>query len=317
MTIMTNDTTALIPVTAFDNPILEFDFPGLEIGVAEYAEAQTGCTVFHFPDGAKTAVDIRGGTPGVTTPYEWCHAICLAGGSLYGLEAASGVHAELFARKGYSFDDPFPLVNGAILFDFGRRESRVYPDKALGRAALRSAKQGWFPLGSCGAGRSASIGGTLYDEWVESSGQGAAFRQIGNVKIAVFMVVNALGSVRNRNGEIVRGNRNPAMGEHPDILDELERIIAGDNAAQPKQGNTTLTVLVTNLKLDGWRLKQLGRQVHSSLARVIQPFHTIDDGDVFYAVSTGAVEDAFSVTHLGMLASELAWDAALRAVGAS
>ena len=34
---------------------LSFDFPGLEIGVAEYAEGPTGCTVFHFPEDASLA----------------------------------------------------------------------------------------------------------------------------------------------------------------------------------------------------------------------------------------------------------------------
>jgi hypothetical protein len=32
--------------TAFDVPVLEFDFPGLQVGVAAYEEGPTGCTVF-------------------------------------------------------------------------------------------------------------------------------------------------------------------------------------------------------------------------------------------------------------------------------
>ena len=61
---LTNDGAALHPVTSFSTPVIEFDFPGLEIGVAEYAEGPTGCTVFHFPNGATCVADVRGGAPG-------------------------------------------------------------------------------------------------------------------------------------------------------------------------------------------------------------------------------------------------------------
>src|ERR1700704_2216847 len=99
---ISNDNTDLKPITTFDGPTLTFDFPGLEIGVAEYDEGPTGCTVFCFPAGALTAIDVRGGAVGSSGNFEWNHAICLAGGSLYGLEAASGAAAELFARRGFA-----------------------------------------------------------------------------------------------------------------------------------------------------------------------------------------------------------------------
>src|SRR4051794_7995566 len=86
----TNENTTLLPRTTFDGPALEFDFPALQIGVAEYTEGPTGCTVFAFPAGASVEVDLRGGSPGVLGDYGFTHAICLAGGSLYGLEAATG-----------------------------------------------------------------------------------------------------------------------------------------------------------------------------------------------------------------------------------
>ena len=38
-------------------PVVELDFPGLEIGVAEYDEGPTGTTVFYFPSGAMAAAD--------------------------------------------------------------------------------------------------------------------------------------------------------------------------------------------------------------------------------------------------------------------
>src|SRR5678809_945845 len=103
---LTNDNSSLVPVTSFTGPVLEFDFPGLAIGVAEYAEGPTGCTVFHFTRGATAVADVRGGAPGTILTHRegWVDAICLAGGSVYGLEASAGVNAELLARKNYDTD---------------------------------------------------------------------------------------------------------------------------------------------------------------------------------------------------------------------
>ena len=143
---------------SFDGPELRFDFPGLEVGVAEYDEGPTGCTVLSFPGGAASSIDVRGGSPGVSgVGYELVHAICLAGGSLYGLEAAAGVAAELLARRAYRTGWlEIPLVAGAIIFDSGPRDNAVYPDKELGRAALREARPGVFPLGARGTPRPAT-----------------------------------------------------------------------------------------------------------------------------------------------------------------
>src|SRR5688500_13199381 len=79
--------------------VLTFDFPALKIGIAEYPQGPTGCTVFYFPEGVKTAVDVRGGYPGLSFQYEYNHAICFAGGSLLGLETVAGVSAEIFAER--------------------------------------------------------------------------------------------------------------------------------------------------------------------------------------------------------------------------
>lgn len=310
---LTNDTADLVPRTSFDGPVLEFDFPGLEIGVAEYDEGPTGCTVFHLPGGAACSTDIRGGSPGILGPYEFVHAICLAGGSLYGLEAATGVAAELFARRDYATGwMDIPVVAGAIVFDYGPRENAVYPDKALGRAALSAARPGVFPLGARGAGRAVTVGKGIDFAYRESSGQGGAFKQIGPAKVAVFTVVNAVGAIVDREGGVVRGNRDPESGERLDYLTALERRLAGGEAPRPLPGNTTLTVVVTNQRLDARELRQLGRMVHTSMARAIQPFHAFHDGDILYAVTTAEVEHAtLDATALGVVASEVAWDAVL------
>jgi len=304
--------TTLVPRTEFDGRELRFDFPGLRIGIAEYDEGPTGCTVFHLPlGGASCTVDVRGGSPGTIGGYEWAHAICFAGGSLYGLEATCGVAAELMAMRGHTVGwEDVELAFGAIIYDFGRRENAIYPDRELGRAALRAARDGVFPLGARGAGRSATVGKTFSFEEGEPSGQGGAFRQIGPTKIAVFTVVNAFGAIVDRDGTVMRGHRDPERGTRRPLVEALE-------ARLPKAtpGNTTLTVVVTNERLDRRSLRQLGVQVHASLARAIQPFHTLVDGDVLYAVTTAEVEnEELTATSLGVVASELAWDAVLSCV---
>jgi L-aminopeptidase/D-esterase-like protein len=289
---------------------LRFDFPGLRVGVAEYEEGPTGCTVFHLPPGgAACTQDVRGGSPGtIGAGYEWAHAVCFAGGSLYGLEAACGVAAELMAIRGYTVGwTDVELVVGAIVYDFGRRENAIYPDAALGRAALRAAQEGVFPLGRRGAGRSVTVGKTFALEEGEFSGQGGAFRQVGATRIAVFTVVNAFGAIVDRAGNVVRGHYDPVRGTRSPLIARLE-----EELPRAAPGNTTLTLVVTNQMLDRRSLRQLAAQVHASMGRAIQPFHALVDGDVLYAVTTGAVENPdLTDTALGVIASELAWDAVL------
>ena len=312
-----NRDRVLAPRTRFDGPALEFDFPSFQIGVAEYDEGPTGCTVFIFSDDYLTAVDARGGSVGLSGEYEVNRAICLAGGSLPGMEAATGVSAALWSDGGYSLD-VFPLVSGAIIFDYGARDNRIYPDMALGEAALRAARPGHFPLGARGAGRSAGCGAVFDFAQREPSGQGGAFRAVGEIKVAVFTVVNALGVVLDREGRTVRGMRDPRTGQRAQPGPELERRIANGEPTDPRFGNTTLTVLITNQKLQLGDLTQLARQTHSSMARAIFPFHTLMDGDVLFAVSTGEAEaPQISVAALGMVASDLAWDAILASAPAN
>jgi L-aminopeptidase/D-esterase-like protein len=310
---ITNDNTHLEPRTSFEERLLAFDFPGMQVGVAEYEAGPTGCTVFYFPAGAATSIDIRGGSVGTIGNYEWNHAICLAGGSLYGLEAATGVAAELFATRGYATDfTKIALVSGAIIYDYGPRDNAIYPDKRLGQAAIHAARAGVFPIGRHGAGCSASVGKYLESTQSELSGQGGAFRQIGVTKLAAFSVVNAMGAIVNRQGIVVRGHLDPRTGKRYLSGEDLERNCAHPEGSTPPQGNTTLTVVVTNQKISGMAFRQLARQVHTSMARAIQPFQTIWDGDTLFAVTTNEVENpGLNEVALSVAASETVWDAVL------
>ena len=311
---ITNDNTELVARTGFDDvPALTFDFDALRVGIAEYDEGPTGCTVIQFDKRVLSAADVRGGSPGVfMADAGGCNAICFAGGSLLGLECVAGVASELFAIGGHQ---PgwmnIPCVQGAIIFDMPGPDA-IYPDRDLGRAAVRATRQGWFPLGQRGAGRNARVGKATGMNAAEPGGQGAAFGQFGETKIAVFTVVNAVGAIVDRAGAIARGNLDAKTGERVRLEDHVARRAAAPAPPQAPPGNTTLTAVVTNQRIGGRELQQLARQVHASMARAIQPFHTINDGDVLFAVSTWDVaNDGLPAESVATLASELAWDAVL------
>jgi L-aminopeptidase/D-esterase-like protein len=250
---------------------------------------------------------VRGGSVGEVGDYHFVHAVCFAGGSLLGLESTAGVVRELHARE----RDPrrIPLVTGAIIYDLFR-DNTLYPDREMGAAAVKAARPGAFPLGRRGAGRNAGCGGGAAFAGLqgETTGQGGAFRQLGPVRLAVFTVVNALGAIVNRQGQVVRGHRDPRSGARRHYHEVLDR--AGDEQL-PEGQHTTLTLVVTNQAVHN--LEQLAKQIHTSMGRAIQPFHTEYDGDLLIAVSTGQVQGAgrLSDVALGVAASELAWDAVL------
>jgi len=312
----------------------------MRIGIAEYDEGPTGTTVFYFPGKVVGAVDVRGGAPGTIFTDALrlgirdrrLDGVVFSGGSAYGLAAATGAAAALKPQRVRDGQWPTaPWFAGAIIYDIsGRRLSTVTPDEALGVAALNAAVEGRFPLGPRGAGRSAMQGFFFSDstfgrlDWPHS-GQGGAFRQLGPTKIAVFTVVNALGAVVDRRGHLVRCSYAPSPRDCGTIDSALARRLSrtltpretdrGDAASSGLTSNTTLTLVVTNQKLEVRELQRLAIQVHMSMARGIQPFSTTDDGDALFAVSTEEVDNpSVSAMELGTIASEVAWDAILASV---
>ena len=314
----------LVPVRSEGRARLRFDFPGVRIGAAHYAEGPTGATVIHLPAGARTAVDARGGAVGLAGGYDFNHAICLAGGSVYGLEAGAGVSDALLERlenrTGFA---ELQLVSSAIIYDFSARATSVHPDRELGRAALEWAVEGEFPLGRAGAGISASSGKVDWER-TEITGQGAAFRRIGDVRILAVVVPNPVGVILDRGGRVVRGNYDAATGERRHPVHDYAEAFAERRAVDTQPGNTTISALITNVRMSPVELSQFAKQVHSSMHRGIQPFHTDMDGDTLFAVTTDEVELPLSpassrgrlsvnATALGAIASEVMWDALLEA----
>jgi L-aminopeptidase/D-esterase-like protein len=325
------DQNGLVINTAIDGPALTFDWPAIEVGIGSYEEGPTGVTVIRFPKRASMMVDVRGGAPGTVNTdilrlgysRPFGDAIVFSGGSAYGEETITAVATGLKddgVRSG-DFTD-VAIVPGAIIYDFGgRRLNEIYPDKRLAQAAFRAVRPGVFPLGAQGAGRMAMQGG--YFGCNAHSGQGAAFRQVGAVKIAAFTVVNAYGAVTDRAGRLVACNRPKSWGNLTATSELLRNLPQSLNAnwdaaaVAPDAGgtrNTTISLIVTNQKLDSASLQRLAVQVHTSMARAIQPFSTSEDGDTLYAASTQEVDSEFRPVTLTTIASEVMWDAVLASV---
>lgn len=328
------DQSSLVAHTDIAGPVLTFDWPAIEVGVGSYEDGPTGLTIIRFPKRATVAVDPRGGAPGTVNTdllrlgysRAFVDAIVFSGGSAYGEEAITAVATGLKDDGARSGDfHNIAIVPGAIIYDFGgRRLNEIYPDKRLAQAALHALRPGVFPLGAQGAGRMAMQGGFFGCD--AHSGQGGAFRQIGPTKIAAFVVVNASGAVTDRDGRLVSCHRPRAWGgltRTSELLQHLPASVKADWSASttvsehaaPTTRNTTVSLVVTNQKLDFPALQRLAIQVHTSMARAIQPFSTESDGDTLFAVSTQEVGNKdMSPVMLATLAGEVMWDAVLASV---
>jgi L-aminopeptidase/D-esterase-like protein len=317
----------LVANTAINGPVLSFDWPAVEIGIGSYEEGPTGLTVFRFPNRVSAAVDVRGGAPGTINTdvlrlgysNRFVDAVVLAGGSDYGEEATTAVMTGLLDDGSHNGEwDKIAFAAGAIIYDLlDHRLNDIYPDKRLAQAALHDLRTGVFPLGAQGAGRSATQG-SLFGCGTYS-GQGGAFRQIGDTKVAAFTVVNALGVVTDREGRIVRCHRDPAWGNVVLTAELLAHVSAHKPAGLPggPSTHTTISLVVTNRQMSIAELQRLAVEVHTSMARGIQPLATPEDGDALFAVSTQEVagdDKSISMDALYIAAGEAMWDAILASV---
>ena len=288
------------------------DVPGLEIGHATDAEAVTGCTVVLARGGAIAGVDVRGAAPGtretdLLSPgslVERIHAVCLAGGSAFGLAAADGVMGWL-AERGIGFPTeggPVPIVPAAILFDLGIGRADVRPTPLDGRAACDGADRGDEPLeGSIGAGTGATVAKLAGPEHTRMGGVGMAGRRLPDGRVLAAMAVcNALGSVIGRDNRVIAGS-DPA---------------ASPTAPPRHLEHTTLAVIGTDADLDRSQCRRLAQLGHDALARSIVPVHTLYDGDIVFALSTGsgASMPPAGFMGLGILAVEVLSEAIERSV---
>lgn len=300
-----------------------FELNGMLIGEAQHETDSTGCTVFYFPNGASAVVDVRGGAAALReseslrpgSAWNVVDAIVLAGGSTYGLEAASGVMQALMQLRHYKTDfQSIPSVPAAIVYDFANRTSASYPTKEMGLLAFQNCQPNQVSIGRAGAGMNVSVGKWFGRSYAEQSGQGAAFWERNGMKVFACSVVNALGNIFDKNGNVVLGSRHPQHQTRISINDHIFQ--NGTNRPDLKKENTTISIVVTNVKLDRLQLERVSVMAHSAMGRVIEPYSSPWDGDCVFVVSTNEIElnEAQPEATLGAIAGRVLQDAVLSVV---
>ena len=301
------------------------DFRNIQIGQAENVQAGTGCTVFLLGrEGASVGLDVRGGGPAsreseLLKPLataQVIHAILLAGGSAFGLDAAGGVMRYL-EERGIGVDvgvTRVPLVCQSDLFDLTVADAHTRPDAAMAYEACVNAETGNYRDGNHGAGTGATVGKLLGMEHCMKSGIGSYAVQVGNLQVGAVVAVNAVGDVYDyENGRKIAGL---LAADGKTFLDsELAALQAIEAQAEKFVGNTTLGVILTNARLDKAHLCKIAGMAHDGYARAIRPVHTSMDGDSIYAVSLGDVPADMDV--VGTLAARAMAKASVRAVQAA
>lgn len=307
------------------------DIPGILVGHAQDMQALTGCTVVLCEAGAVGGCDQRGGAPGTRETdalhpvhlVEQVHAIVLAGGSAFGLDAASGV-VRYLEERGVGFEvgvARVPIVPAAILFDLSIGRADVRPDPEMGYAACLNASSDPPAEGCVGAGAGATVGKALGMGQCMKSGIGAVGLEIGGgVLVGALSAVNAFGDVIDpASGQIVAGARSLAGDLHPDqpgffadTLQVLRQRVATKNLRFNAPQNTVICVVATNAHLNKEQVVKVAQMAQDGIARAVRPAHTMLDGDTVFALATGQVNADVNI--VGAFAAEVVAHSILRAV---
>jgi L-aminopeptidase/D-esterase-like protein len=307
------------------------DVQGIEVGHAQNDEALTGCTVILCRKGAVAGVDVRGGAPGTRETdllnpvnlVEKVHAIVLAGGSAFGLDAVGGVMKYLEENKiGFNTGVArVPIVPSAILYDLSLGRADVRPDAAMGFLAAASAGSTPPREGNAGAGTGATVGKMFGMSLAMKSGLGTASMDIGGgVIVGAIVAVNAFGDVIDPGtGEIIAGLRSGKIGpirvgkkdSYADTLAVMKTALGRGVLGFAGRGNTVIGAVATNARLTKAQATKVAQMAQDGLARTIRPAHTMLDGDAIFALSTGTKTADVSI--LGSFAAEVMAQAILRA----
>ena len=301
---------------------------GIKVGHFTLAERPTGCTVVLARDGTTGSVDVRGGAPGTretdllnpVNDVQIVNAVVLAGGSAYGLDAATGTVKWLDEHHiGYPVgaSGVVPIVPSAILFDlwFGG-DPKIRPGADCGYRAADVASTDPVREGNVGAGAGATIGKM---RGVGASGTGGpmkagigsfAIKMPDGLVVAAMVAVNALGDVIDpASGQVVAGVRGP-----DGTLLDARKLLRGSTVREGRLvENTTLGIVATNAKLTKVQAQKMAQMAHDGYARAIYPVHTPFDGDTIFSLATGTWPGNAEYGTIGALAADAIAEAVVRA----
>lgn len=298
------------------------DIEGVSVGHASDFEALTGVTVILAPKGMTGGVAINGFatstrqidalSPSHIVPK--VHAICLTGGSAFGLDAASGVMGYL-EERGSGFDvgvARIPIVPTAAIFDLRVGSAMRRPDRDMGYLACEHATIGEIAEGSVGAGTGATVGKFYGIDQAMKGGIGvAANKGKGGLIVGALAVVNAFGDVRDPStGKILAGAR--IASDSMAFADTRELMRRGVPRPSSAFQNTTVGVIVTNAKLDKQGASIVAKMASLGMLKTVSPGHTLYDGDIVFSLSAGQIEIDYQT--VGLIAEEVLAKAVIRGI---
>ena len=309
------------------------DVDGLLVGNAEDTRLRSGVSVVMGEQPFVASVDVRGGAPGTrdtelldpSNRVDRIDAICLSGGSAYGLSSADGVMRWMRERgRGLAVGGAVvPIVPTAILFDLLNGGDKGWdwpPYRELAYQAAGNAARD-FALGNAGAGMGAKVGNLK-----GGLGSASAVDSASGLQVGALVAVNALGYATMGNmpqfwawaleqdgefGGLPPPKHGLALSVPHDRADLTHDPV--EAARIDPRGNTTIAVVATNARLDKASAQRVAMMAHDGLARSLRPAHTPQDGDTVFAVATGTHDLGGDPLALGILGT-LAADCLARAV---
>jgi L-aminopeptidase/D-esterase-like protein len=308
------------------------DVPGVKVGHFTDTRRPTGCTVVLFEDGATAGVDYDGSGPGdwqavmlqPTSMIQTIWAIVFAGGSSYGLATPLGAMRYLAERNLGEHWWPgrprmvMPIVIGAILDDLHVGDWTIRPDAESAYKACQVASPGAVEEGCVGAGAGATVGTASFGNSLGmKSGVGTASLRVGELVIGALMVVNATGDIVDwPRGHIIAGCRRKDGKGFINLAETLKEnmIREGVHRRPVKMNHTTLGLVATNAFFNKAELTRIAMMANTGAAKVISPYHTPEDGDQLFAVSTRKTDLDADVMSVGVLAAQVVATAIQRAV---
>ena len=299
---------------------------GIEVGHFTDTRRPTGCTVVMAREGAVAGVDVRGAAPGTretdllhpSNLVDKVHAIMLAGGSAWGLEAATGA-VRWLEERGVGLDvavGRLPIVPAAVLFDLLVGDMRIRPDAAAGYAACAAASGADPTEGNVGAGAGAVVGKVFGIQHAMKGGVGTASVTVDGVTVGALIACNALGDVIDPDTAQVMAGARTDDGR---ALRDTRRALLRGQPPQPLLAgtNTTIGVVATDAILTKVQAHRLAIAAHDGLARSINPVHTMSDGDTLFSLGTGRAGKSLGMMVLATMAAEATARATVRAVQAA
>lgn len=290
------------------------DVEGVRVGHHHRIDPRwaTGTTAVLVPDGATTAVDVRGGGPGTRETdaldpahlVQQAHAVVLTGGSAYGLAAADGATRWLGERgRGFAVGERpgevVPIVPAAVLFDLPMGDWGNRPDADFGYRACEAADAGEASgTGASGAARgNVGAGAGLVAGHVRGGIGTASALLPGGAAVGALVAVNAAGSVIDPDDGLPLGvdrGREADFGLRAPAADEVaaarERAAQRPGRTGPAAGplNSTVGVVATDLGTTKAEAQRLAVAAQDGLARAVRPAHGMADGDTVFTIATGA-----------------------------